>query len=114
MSTRRAPRSSPAKRVSYKPPRDRRELLVAIGVAVLIVVVTATLVWFLRPNRDQGGSTDAPVLTVPPTQPTDATGDTETTTPTDAADPTATTGAPPDATETPAEPATSSPEAGSG
>jgi hypothetical protein len=106
MSTRRTPRSSPAKRVPYKPPRDRRELLVAIGAAVLIVVVTAALVWFLRPNRDSGGgSTESPVITAPTTLPTESTG-----APTDSTTaPTDTTGAPTDTTQAPDEPATSSP-----
>jgi hypothetical protein len=105
MSTRRAPRPSSSKRVPYKPPRDRRELYVAIGVAVLIVVVTATLVWFLRPNRDSGGATETPSITSPTTLPTDTTAaPTDSTTP-----PTDSTAAPTDSTQAPAETTTSSP-----
>ena len=91
MSSSRAPRSTPTKRVPYKPPRDRRELFVAIGVAVLIVVVTATLVWFLRPNRESE-ATPTPVITSPTTLPTDTT-----TAPTDS------TTAPTDSTTSPTE-----------
>jgi hypothetical protein len=41
---------------TYKPPRDRREVVVAVLVSLGIVVVTVALVWFLRPNRDSGSS----------------------------------------------------------
>ena len=96
MSPSRAPRSAPAKRVPYKPPRDRRELFVAIGVATLIVVVTATLVWFLRPNRETDAA-PAPVVTAPTTLPTDSTTGTTT----------GTTVPPTDSTVAPAETTTS-------
>jgi hypothetical protein len=87
MSPRRA--SAPAgKRVPYRAPRDRRELWTAIAAASLVVIVTVSLVWFLRPNRD---STSVPTSTTggvsfntaPTTAPTDTTAaPTDTTAPT--------------------------------
>jgi cytoskeletal protein RodZ len=101
MSPSRASRSAPTKRVPYKPKRDRRELFVAIGVAVLIVVVTATLVWVLRPNKESSADS-APVVTAPTTLPTDSTTvPTDSTTPTDSTVATDST-APPAETTTPA------------
>ena len=87
MSQSRVPRT-PAKRVPYKPPRDRRELVVAISVAVVIVVVTAALVWFLRPNRESASdSSPVPTVVTTPTGST-APGDTTTTAPTGDTSPT--------------------------
>jgi hypothetical protein len=40
----------------WKPPRDRREIAIAVMASLAVVVVTAALVWFLRPNRDSGSS----------------------------------------------------------
>jgi hypothetical protein len=61
----------------WKPPRDRREILIAVLASLAVVVVTAALVWFLRPNRDSGSTTTSdttittpttvPVTTVAPT-----------------------------------------------
>jgi hypothetical protein len=65
MSPSRTPTST-AKRVPYKPPRDRHELWVAIAVGVTIVVVTGALLWFLRPNRESAAS-PSPVATTPAT-----------------------------------------------
>jgi hypothetical protein len=42
----------------WKPPRDRRELVIAVLASLAVIVVTASLVWFLRPNRDSGSSSD--------------------------------------------------------
>jgi hypothetical protein len=69
MSPRRPAGPTTAKRVPYRAPRDRRELTTAIVVAVLIVVVTASLLWLLRPNRESS----EPVITVPTTSATDTT-----------------------------------------
>ena len=41
---------------AWRPPRDRRELVVAVLASLTVIVVTAALVWFLRPNRDSGSS----------------------------------------------------------
>jgi hypothetical protein len=41
---------------SWKPPRDRREVVVAVLASLAVIVVTASLVWFLRPNRESGSS----------------------------------------------------------
>jgi negative regulator of sigma E activity len=83
--------------VPYRAPRDRRELWTAIAVASAIVIVTASLVWFLRPNREStsaGDNPDVPAQTMP-TVPTTVTtaAPTETTIPADTT-PTADTAAP--------------------
>ncbi|MET0894729.1 MAG: hypothetical protein ABWY80_02645 [Acidimicrobiia bacterium] len=71
-------KASSGKRVPYKAPRPRRELYTAIAVGVVIFVVTATLVWFLRPNRESA-STPVNTATVTTEAPTDTTGATDTT-----------------------------------
>jgi hypothetical protein len=69
----------------WKPPRDRREVLIAVLAAFAVVVVTAALIWFLRPNRDSGSTTTSettPTLATPTTvTPTTLAGDTTTTAP---------------------------------
>jgi hypothetical protein len=82
--------SPPRRRGTYKPPRNRRELTIAVLSSVAIVVVTAVLIWVLRPNKDLGSSpapvaTTAPVTTVPVTTlvPTDTTAAPADTTPSD-------------------------------
>lgn len=53
----------------WRPPRDRREVVTAVLASLAVVVVTAALVWFLRPNRDSGSTSPAestPVTTVTP------------------------------------------------
>jgi len=76
MSPSRSSSPTSAKRVPYKAPRDRRELATAIAVGVLLVVVTATLVWFLRPNRESTSTPSTPLITT-------TTAATDTTVPTD-------------------------------
>ena len=56
---------SQRRRTPYKAPRDRREVIVAVLCAVAVVVVTATLVWVFRPNKDVG--TDKTVFPEPTT-----------------------------------------------
>ena len=52
-----SPQRKGSKRGSgWKPPRDRRELVIAVLASLTVIVVTAALVWFLRPNRDSGSS----------------------------------------------------------
>jgi hypothetical protein len=82
---------SPARRRgTYKAPRNRRELTIAVLSSLAIIVVTAVLIWVLRPNKDLGSSpapvtTSAPVTTVPTTTvaPTDTTAAPADTTPPD-------------------------------
>ena len=73
-----SPQRKGSKRGSgWKPPRDRREIVIAVLASLAVVVVTAALVWFLRPNRDSGSTTTSdtaittpttvPVTTVAPT-----------------------------------------------
>jgi hypothetical protein len=62
---------SQRRRTPYKPPRDRRELAIAVLSAVAVIAVTAVLVWVFRPNKDLG-STGKPQPTF--TAPTDVPG----------------------------------------
>ncbi|MFI5045543.1 MAG: hypothetical protein ACHQIG_00650 [Acidimicrobiia bacterium] len=79
MSPKRAARATTAKRVPYRPRRDRRELWTAIVAASLIVIATASLLWFLRPNRAStptvatNPTPNASVDTTPTTAPADTT-----------------------------------------
>jgi cytoskeletal protein RodZ len=80
------------KSAGWKPPRDRREVVTAVLASLTVIVITAALVWFLRPNREStatpvintvatsttapgatttvpGATTTAPVTTAPPTAP---------------------------------------------
>jgi ABC-type phosphate transport system substrate-binding protein len=53
-----SPQRKGSKRGSgWKPPRDRREIMVAVLASLAVVVVTFALVWILRPNQDSGSST---------------------------------------------------------
>jgi hypothetical protein len=90
--------SPPKRRGTYKPPRNRRELTIAVLSCVAIVVVTAVLVWVLRPNKDLGSSPTS-VTTIAPTV---------TAVPTTLA-PTATTAAPAGSTPSDSTPANSTP-----
>ena len=66
-----SPKTRPKSSTGWKPPRDRRELVVAVLASLTIIVITAALLWFLRPNRDSGStvtdttvaSTTAPAAT---------------------------------------------------
>jgi serine/threonine kinase PknH len=53
----------------WKPPRDRREIVIAVLASLTVIVVTAALVWFLRPNRDSGSTSvsDTVATTAPAT-----------------------------------------------
>ena len=65
--------SPPRRRGSYKAPRNRREVTVAVLSSLSIIVVTAVLVWVLRPNKDSGAqpiTTTTPVTTTAPTSTT--------------------------------------------
>lgn len=69
---------SQRRRTPYKAPRDRREVVVAVLCAVAIVLVTASLVWAFRPNKDLGSDQPdfvEPTTTVVPSSTTPA-GDT--------------------------------------
>jgi cytoskeletal protein RodZ len=80
------------KTTGWKPPRDRREVVIAVLASLTVIVVTAALVWFLRPNRDStatpvastvAASTTAPgaTTTVPATPTTTAPAATSSSTP---------------------------------
>jgi hypothetical protein len=53
----------------WKPPRDRKEVATAVLAALAVIVVTAALVWFLRPNRNSGSSSTPETVTTPTTLP---------------------------------------------
>ena len=60
MRSHRAPQRSDTKRgTGWKPPRDRREIVIAVLASLAVIVVTAALVWFLRPEPRLGTSTPA-------------------------------------------------------
>jgi hypothetical protein len=64
---------SQRRRTPYKPPRDRKELAIAILTALVLVLVTAVLVWVLRPNKNLGSNQTkfpAATTTVAPTDTT--------------------------------------------
>jgi hypothetical protein len=69
-----SPQRKGSKRGAWKAPRDRREIAVAVLASLAVIVVTASLVWFLRPNRDSGSSstTDTPTTLPTPAAPTSA------------------------------------------
>ena len=59
-------------REPYRLKRDRRELMVAIAVATLIIVLTAVAVWILAPNDDNPSILDtSPNVTAPSTATTE-------------------------------------------
>jgi hypothetical protein len=64
----------------WKQPRDRREIVIAVLASLAVIVVTASLVWFLRPNRDSGSSTpnDTTATTVASSTSTTVPGETTT------------------------------------
>jgi hypothetical protein len=80
--------SPPKRRGTYKPPRNRRELTIAVLSSLAIIVVTAVLIWVLRPNKDLGTSptpvvTTRPAVTTVPTTTAPATTAPADTTPSD-------------------------------
>jgi hypothetical protein len=48
------------RRSDYKPPRQRTEVRVAVLTSLVIILATASLVWFLRPNRESTPTAPAP------------------------------------------------------
>jgi hypothetical protein len=61
-----SPQRKGSKRGSdWKQPRDRRELVTAVLASLAVIVVTAALIWFLRPNRDSGSTSSSDTATTP-------------------------------------------------
>jgi hypothetical protein len=56
----------------WRPPRDRREVVVAVLASLTVIVVTFVLVWVLRPNQEDTGPhpSDIDSLTTPSNVPT--------------------------------------------
>jgi hypothetical protein len=52
------------RRGDYRPPRSRSEVLTAVAAVVGVIVVTAALIWFLRPGDDDSGS-EQPSISTP-------------------------------------------------
>jgi hypothetical protein len=52
---------SPKGRRTWKPARDRREIVIAVASVLVVVLITASLVWFLRPNKTSGPSGNTPI-----------------------------------------------------
>jgi hypothetical protein len=56
-------------RGAYRPPRKRSEVLTAVGAVIGVLVVTAALIWFLRPDDSGSESPNAPApVSVPTSQ----------------------------------------------
>jgi hypothetical protein len=62
--SRRSQRPSPG---TYRPPRDRREVAMAVACALAVLLVTATLLFVLRP-RDESPP-EVPISVPPATEP---------------------------------------------
>ena len=50
------------KRTAYKPPRNTRDVLTAIGSALAVVVVTVGLIWFFAPDDSDDSNPTTPVV----------------------------------------------------
>jgi hypothetical protein len=64
------PRRRP--RGSYRPPRKRSEVVTAVAAVIGVLVVTAALIWFLRPSDSNSGSPSTPAPASLPGAPTPA------------------------------------------
>jgi hypothetical protein len=56
-------------RGAYRPPRSRREVLTAVAAVVGVLLVTAALIWFLRPG-DSDSEPEQPSISAPVSLPT--------------------------------------------
>jgi hypothetical protein len=45
------------RRQGYKPPRDPREIFIAIVAALAVVMIAAVLIWVFQPGDDSGTTT---------------------------------------------------------
>lgn len=54
-------------RGAYRPPRKRSEVLTAVAAVVGVLVVTAALIWFLRPKDSEPESPSVPAPVSVPT-----------------------------------------------
>ena len=50
------------KRTAYKPPRNPRDVLIAIGSALAVVIVTVGLIWFFAPDDNDDSNPTTPVV----------------------------------------------------
>jgi ABC-type uncharacterized transport system permease subunit len=51
---------SPDRRRTYRPPRDRREVLIAAAAVAAILAFTAVMVWVLGPHPSGSSSPSSP------------------------------------------------------
>jgi len=58
------------RRTGYRPPRPRREVVIAVAASVGLTVLTGVLVWAVGPHAS--GTPSTPTLTAPPTVATTA------------------------------------------
>ena len=56
-----------SRRGGWKPPRDRHEVIVAVLASLVVILVTASLVWFLRPNRESASTPTVTTVATPTT-----------------------------------------------
>jgi hypothetical protein len=59
------------RRSTYKPPRPRREIVIAVAASGALAVLTGLLVWAVGPHASST-TPSAPTLTAPPTVATPA------------------------------------------
>ncbi len=59
------------RRSTYKPPRPRREIVIAVAASAVLTVLTGVLVWAVGPHASST-TPSAPTLTAPPTVATTA------------------------------------------
>ena len=51
----------------YRPPRQRREVLLAVLASAVVLAVAVALIWALAPHEDVPPSTDSSPITLPTT-----------------------------------------------
>jgi hypothetical protein len=50
------------KRTGYKPPRNPRDILIAVGSALAVIIVTVGLIWFFAPDDSDDSNPTTPVV----------------------------------------------------
>lgn len=56
-------------RGAYRPPRKRSEVITAVAAVIGVLVVTAALIWFLRPADSEPDSPNVPAPVSVPSAP---------------------------------------------
>ena len=68
-----SPKNRGKSSTGWKPPRDRREVVTAVLSSLTVIVITAALVWFLRPNRESTATPAVDTVAVSTTVPGETT-----------------------------------------